>query len=882
MKKHIAIEWKQGRPEGVLEITHGQLGKISVVRGKGFVDGKTFRFESEASCRLEIVVAEAATGPGAGASILAVNTRENPFSFFLRDVQRQHPICIPSLGVAVTEAADRRTYQAIEKSIQARKRLTALERIEREPEESYEVSAAHTRNLKCETWLGLSRDFRIFAFNFRSHNYRWDWIQPRFHGFEVKAPETGDKGLKYDFMIGRGLGCTQQITRRLEDGVLPILHATLLDGDIAYHVTAFATLETRSLTAKNLRGTHFLVADGHGHGHMFTDEQKNQFEDLLPKEMDQPETILCCRVKAVNTAAVPRYAWFLAPDAQGIPNQTVDADGFSPLPSGRVFCVNKFNGKPLGQRETAVLVPPGEAAVFEFYLPHRPVAKERAARIAEIDFDKRHAECRAFWLAKLDAGARLHLPEQRVDEMARAGLLHLDLVAYGLEPKGALAPTIGVYNPIGSESSPIIQFFDSMGWHDVAERALQYFLDKQHDDGFIQNFGGYMLETGPALWSMGEHWRYTRDEAWLKRVAPKLVKSCDFLLRWRERNKRPELQGKGYGMLEGKCADPEDPNRAFMLNGYACIGLSRVAEMLQRMNPAESKRLAEEAKAMKQDIRSSLMEAIAKSPVVPLGDGSWCPTCPPWVEDRGALMLYAKPDRIFTHGAFTGRDSLLGPLYLLMSEVIEPHERATDWLVNFHAELMTDRNAGFTQPYYCRHDFAHIRRDEVKAFLKTYYNQFASLADRETYTFWEHYYGCSPHKTHEEGWFLMQTRWMLYREEGNLLRCLGGIPRVWLENGKTIELKNVASYFGPFSLRVKSRLDQGVIEAWLRCASDRQPQSVEIRLPHPLKIAADRATGGVYDPVRETVRIDNFRNEEKVALQFRNQKSRQKERRRRS
>ena len=39
--------------------------------------------------------------------------------------------------------------------------------------------------------------------------------------------------------------------------------------------------------------------------------------------------------------------------------------------------------------------------------------------------------------------ARLRLPEQRVDEMVRAGLLHLDLVAYGLEPGGALAARLG-------------------------------------------------------------------------------------------------------------------------------------------------------------------------------------------------------------------------------------------------------------------------------------------------------------------------------------------------------------------------------------------------------------------------------------------------------
>jgi hypothetical protein len=50
----------------------------------------------------------------------------------------------------------------------------------------------------------------------------------------------------------------------------------------------------------------------------------------------------------------------------------------------------------------------------------------------------------------------------------------------------------------------------------------------------------------------------------------------------------------------------------------------------------------------------------------------------------------------------------------------------------------------------------------VKPFLKTYYNPFSALADRETYTFWEHLYKVSVHKTHEEAWFLMETRWMLY------------------------------------------------------------------------------------------------------------------------
>jgi len=65
--------------------------------------------------------------------------------------------------------------------------------------------------------------------------------------------------------------------------------------------------------------------------------------------------------------------------------------------------------------------------------------------------------------------------------MIMAGLLHLDLITYGIEPDGTLAPCIGVYSPIGTESSPIIQFYGSMGLHDIAKRSLMFFLDKQHE-----------------------------------------------------------------------------------------------------------------------------------------------------------------------------------------------------------------------------------------------------------------------------------------------------------------------------------------------------------------------------------------------------------------
>jgi hypothetical protein len=140
--------------------------------------------------------------------------------------------------------------------------------------------------------------------------------------------------------------------------------------------------------------------------------------------------------------------------------------------------------------------------------------------------------------------------------------------------------------------------------------------------------------------------------------------------------------------------------------------------------------------------------------------------------------------------------------------------------------------------------------------------------DRQTYTFWECYYGASPHKTHEEGWFLMDTRWMLYMERGDTLDVFPGIPRKYLDSGNRIELKRVATYFGPASVQAISKLDQGRIEATVECPSDRRPKAVELRLPHPQRRKATWVRGGSYNAETERVRIEPFDGHASVTLGF--------------
>ncbi|MDD5707379.1 MAG: hypothetical protein PHR35_15765, partial [Kiritimatiellae bacterium] len=609
MKKQVRVLWQHGPVEGEIEVIHGVLAGLSVPGGHGKATGASFRLARTDGNGLEIAITQARVHAGAGATRVTVNTAKDTFTFFLRDVTRRFPVFIPAYGVAVAVASDKRSFEEIAADIAGRGLVSTHAAIENAPEETYEAACRRNRNVPCPVWLGVGRDMRIFRVSHQqslinigcSDDYGyWGYVQPCDHSMPTRKQEPGHPQAALEFAIGRGASCGIDIRSRLEEGCLPILRSEQMEDGVSYQLTAFATLERAPLGVGRVRGTDWRAAYAHTHGNMLTPEQRAALEPLILEEtVRREEEVVCClRFEAVNTASAPRYAWFKGCRMNAVKSNMYDARrGFCRVDDDAVCAVQRLNGRPMPQEEMAILLQPGETAVLEMLIPHRPITMARARRLAGMDTERHLEACRGFWRAKLASAARVHLPESAIDERLRAGLLHCDLVTLGRTASGPLLPTIGWYSPIGSESAPIIQFFDSMGWHKLAERTLDFFLERQREDGFIQNFGGYQLETGPALWTMGEHYRYTRDDAWVRRIRPRVLKACDYLLAWRNRNKRTELRDRGYGLLDGKVADPEDFYHSFMLNGVSYLGIARAAEMLARVAPADARRLVREAAA---------------------------------------------------------------------------------------------------------------------------------------------------------------------------------------------------------------------------------------------------------------------------------------------
>lgn len=882
-EKSVSILWRQQCQQGTIHVSNGDLKKLTVTCGEGEIDVNRFMARSDSYVRILVDISSARLNPGSEATRVSILNADCPFTFFLRDVNSSNPIYIPEYDVIVTDSTDSRDYFQVEKEILGKGLVSDFDRFNSEPEETFEAAAARNRKQYCPTWLGVGRDLRFFRVTHQQKFGYWGEIFCCNHTPNVKLEDGTDHVVW--LALGPGANCEVDITRRLEEGTLPILHSTQKEEDVRYNLTLFATRE-QPLNKAEAKGSDWRACYAYTGGHMLSKEELEELKPVLDKETtNREDQLICCvRVEIVNTGNSPRYAWVKAPhhrientyDAENgftILKATTDNDqeASTSLQNKRIVAgINRFEDGIMADPEMAILLQPGEVRQFVFLIPHYPVNVDKAKELRDsFDFEAHFTACREFWRTKLSQGASISVPEKAIDERIKAGLLHCDIATIGPEKEGPLLATIGQYAPIGSESAPIIQFFDTMGWHDIAERCLDFFIARQRDDGFIQNFARYQLETGPWLWTMGEHYRLTKDENWVRRVSDSVRKGCDYLLAWRERNKKEEYKDLGYyGLIEGKVADPEDFFHSFMLNALSYVGMHRAVEMLNVTEPEFARELREELTAYKKDIKTSFYHTLGRAPVVPVGDGSWAPFPPPCAEYDGAGALYAKKDRYFTHGSFLSRDVLIGTTYLVLGEILDPDEIGSTFILKSNQQPVTRNNATVSQPYYCRHDFMHLLRGEVKPFLKTFYNQLTGLQDGETYTFWEHYFGASQHKTHEEGWFLMQVRWMLYVEYENTLRLLSAVPRRWLEHDKEIRLENVKTHFGELNLHVESNLANGVISAVIRCSGRDNLDSIQIRLPHPEKCRPRRVEGGVYDSATETVTIHKFNDIINVFLYF--------------
>ncbi|PYV26664.1 MAG: hypothetical protein DMG24_06570, partial [Acidobacteria bacterium] len=341
------------------------------------------------------------------------------------------------------------------------------------------------------------------------------------------------------------------------------------------------------------------------------------------------------------------------------------------------------------------LVPAHGTKILGVKIPFRTMTSPvEMKQVSRIRFETRLDETLGYWKRRITSGMRLHVPDEMLNSFYLAVLQHI-LVSEERDLKtGYMMCPCGTYdyNMFANETDIQVRLLDMRGLREDAWRCLRPIVELQGSKPFPGRFretsaefhgvkvdnehdythGGYNLNHGWTLWTLAEHYLFTRDDQWLRGVMPSMIKAANWIVDERKATMQQEPEGTRapeYGLLPaGELEDNEDWEYWFAVNGYAYRGLNAAAEAASAIDPAEGGRLTKEAMAYRADIRKAAFGAMAIAPVVPLRDGTFAPHIPP---------------RTSLHGRDLGwiRNVLYGAHGLVDCGVFDAQEPAATWIL---------------------------------------------------------------------------------------------------------------------------------------------------------------------------------------------------------
>ncbi|MHC4673322.1 MAG: hypothetical protein ACYTBZ_12615 [Planctomycetota bacterium] len=341
---------------------------------------------------------------------------------------------------------------------------------------------------------------------------------------------------------------------------------------------------------------------------------------------------------------------------------------------------------------------PGQTQRLYFKQPYVDLLEAKELqRLKEISYEKEIPKVLNYWRGRVAGGMQIEVPDRALNQFYAANLWHNLITTDRDVETGLYNQFVGTwgYMVFANETVMIARSMDMRGEHVEAERYLEPILHFQGSEPLTGNFstkkdvlhgagkythGKYAMNHGFVLWGVADHYL-------LERVAPKLVKGCDFLI-----SERKATMAKPFGAdnlvygLAPACAleDITEFKYWFATNSYYYLGMKRVAQALADIDHPESGRISLEAEKYRVDIERALREATTRAAAVRLRDGSYIPQVPP---------------RVYQWQHFTGgwvREALYCSLHAAMAEVVSPDDPLMTWMLDeLEDNIFFSRMAGF-------------------------------------------------------------------------------------------------------------------------------------------------------------------------------------------
>jgi hypothetical protein len=814
VERAVRLAWREPRKGPVTAQAFN--GRVLGIEPRA--DGTTLRF-----------VASANPDPNTfDRTLITVRAGNSAFTFAADDLVNG-PILAPSAGVAVLPAEDRRTYAAVEKA-QVKPGASLYTKVGERPEQTWRKAWAFMPPKKSRIYypLGLDGGRQRFQLNadgsllLRTNDH---YLRGR-PGKDTPRLELEAGPVRFRFNLP-----DQPVGRELLEKSLPVCRTRWERDGISILQTAFVTpLEGTKPEAGAPPGdtTTVFVA---------------RFELTNKTDGAKAAVLSLKREPEENRRALLLDSGGLLWDGQYLRGQAV-TDGAASVDDKRVRW--SWNLAP-GETRTLVLKLP-------YVLLTEPAERES---LAHLDFEHERTAVAAFWRRQMDRSARLITPEPMLNGFYRAHASHL-LINCELEPgsdrRFARVGSFG-YGAYGNESCMMVVDLDRRGYHDEARECLDAWLHYQSTvalpgafsskEGVLYGAGGYEAggynqHHGWILWCLAEHYRFTRDDAWLRKSAPGVLAAAEWIMKERARTLVRTDLAKGL-LPPGSLEDIQDWWPWLSTNCYTWRGLDSAAWALEQIDYPQAAEVRKQADDYHRALLAAFRAAALRSPVVRLRDGTSVPHFPSHVFRRGRTFGWIC-------------ETLEGALHLLITRALDAKSPEARWILNdYEDNLYLSNQYGYTIPDFDRNWFGlggmsmqacllfdvepYLYRDDVKQALRSMFNGIAVgyFPDVQMLTEhslpnpgdWRGDHFKSSDESNAAGWL----RYLFVREEGDTLLLGQAIPREWLKPGSRCGIERTATYFGPASVVYEAAKDR--ITAHVEGPTRNPPKWIRVRFRAP-------------------------------------------------
>ena len=459
------------------------------------------------------------------------------------------------------------------------------------------------------------------------------------------------------------------------------------------------------------------------------------------------------------------------------------------------------------------------------YLRYRHPDPATAEPLTAQVFREKLEETARMWRKRIQPAARFDVPDRRVSEAYRAWLAYAMLNSKTVNGYVELHDGSGFYDMVYGYSMSLYAIAtDLYGLPELSERLLDTQIHFQSPEGLYTQEAG-LPDHGALLLSLAHHYQVTGDRDWLKRVAPAMVKACDWVVRQREAAPK---DGVTRGLIKFRpYCDYPGAVFSYFGNTYCCVGLEACAAVLADIESPEAGRLAAESKRYRRDILASMNAAV--------------------VEHGGKRMLPIEPDtlRLLKDSNYRGGDyyGLIASCVLETDLLAARDRRAlliTDLMEKRGGLLagVCDFMEGIDHAYTFGYLVNKLRQDDIRPVLLGFWGFLAFGMTRDTYSPVEvsmietgdnnltlpHSYSCTMQ--------LRLLRNMLVLEEGDTLWLARAAPEEWLRPGRSIAVNSAPTTLGTVSCRI-SRLADGIARVSVAPPKNADLKHIKIRLRVP-------------------------------------------------